>query len=97
MGKKSFIAEFYKVVALAVVRKLARAERRTLRHAKKTTLLSGISKDKRKYAAAVIDEFVRDGLLARHPTAHGMTYELTHRGAEEFLPVLREYRAKKGF
>lgn len=35
MVKKSSIAEFYQVVALAVIRKLARAERRTLRHAKK--------------------------------------------------------------
>lgn len=95
MVKKSLIAEFYKVVALAVVRKLAYAERRTLKHSKKETLLSGIPKDKRKYAAAVLDEFVRDGLLAKHPTSHGMTYELTNKGAEEFLPLLRQYREGK--
>ncbi len=74
---------------------MACAEHYSKRHSKKEPLLSGIAKDKRKNAFFVLKDFIREGLLYKHPTAHGMNYELTRKGAEKFLPVLREFREKQ--
>lgn len=89
------IAEYEKVVALLVVRKLAAYGFMSKRHCKKETLLSGIASDKRKIAEEILEGFIRKGWLARHPTAHGMNYELTRAGAENFLPILEEFKEKK--
>lgn len=58
-------------------------------------MLSGVPKDNLKLANEIFEDFERKGFVAKHPTKHGLTYEITKKGAKEFKLILDEYIAEK--